>query len=439
MKDMYFDINAEENFNFSKIDEVYDFMLHNDIKPFINFGFKPRRIIKNIGDYEDVEIINSNNVNFKGIEQYNRLVKEFVKHCVRKYGSNEVKNWKFEFWWEQKLDDIKMDPLWMTLFEIFKNGIKTYSPQSQVGGFGFNIYDSNRRLEEYLKNWKQEVHPDFLTVYLYPYNKEKEFFGKGVHVNDPDFVKNELIAIRALLKKYNYPEDKLYITEWNSTVSDRDYLHDSCYMGAYILKNIIDSIDLAQSLTYYGNTDKMSEYFDSNRMLFGASGLISKDGIRKPSYYAFEFLNHIGNFLIEKGDNYLITSNENNNIFIVCHNYVNPNTEYYYNNKLIFYKSVNSLFQDTRLHLNFRINNIVDGNYKICRYVVNTETGSIMDEVIKAGGIENIDDEELEYLRTITVPKRFMEIVRVSNGILELQTDLTTNEIQLISIYHLIE
>ena len=38
----------------------------------------------------------------------------------------------------------------------------------------------------------------------------------------------------------------VYVTEWNLTISDRNYINDTCFKGAYVVKNIWTAIHCAR-------------------------------------------------------------------------------------------------------------------------------------------------------------------------------------------------
>ena len=71
------------------------------------------------------------------------------------------------------------------------------------------------------------------------------------------------------------------MTEWSSTLSNRNCLNDGCYKSAYIMKNLIQNYDEADAVAYWIATDIFAERIDSEDLLFGGCGLISRDGIRR--------------------------------------------------------------------------------------------------------------------------------------------------------------
>ena len=55
------------------------------------------------------------------------------------------------------------------------------------------------------------------------------FFVKSM---DEDYVADQVKKIKEILTKEKFIHKEIYITEWNGTLSDRNYVNDSCYKGA---------------------------------------------------------------------------------------------------------------------------------------------------------------------------------------------------------------
>lgn len=43
----------------------------------------------------------------------------------------------------------------------------------------------------------------------------------------------------------------VYVTEWNLTISDRNYINDTCFKGAYVVKNILDCYPLCEGMALF--------------------------------------------------------------------------------------------------------------------------------------------------------------------------------------------
>lgn len=119
-------------------------------------------------------------------------------------------------------------------------------------------------------------------------------------------------------------------SEWNLTISDHNFVNDTCFQGAYIVRNYIKLLGKVDGMAYFCGTDRTLEYYDTDGELFGGGGLLTKDGVMKPAAFAFEFLNRIYPYYIGKGENYLATADGHGAFSILCHNCKNLNYNYFY-------------------------------------------------------------------------------------------------------------
>jgi len=63
--------------------------------------------------------------------------------------------------------------------------------------------------------------------------------------------------------------------------------------------------------------------FDDNKdnnPISGLPGILSRKGIKKPSFYTFKFLKKLDHYFIYKDDHVLVTNDDVKYFEIVCHN-----------------------------------------------------------------------------------------------------------------------
>ncbi|NMB08054.1 MAG: AraC family transcriptional regulator, partial [Tissierellia bacterium] len=145
----------------------------------------------------------------------------------------------------------------------------------------------------------------------------------------------------------------------------------------------------------------------------GGFGLINKDGLKKPSYYAYYLLSKLGNEIIEQGEDYIITRS-GEDIQILAYNYA------YFDDLFLLGDTSHINHRERYLiyenkgirEMEFKINGIV-GDYKITNYKLNRESGSVFDTWIKMGMPENMSVEEIEYLKGKAKPEMAVEYVKL--------------------------
>lgn len=82
-------------------------------------------------------------------------------------------------------------------------------------------------------------------------------------------------------------------------------------------------------MALFQGSDRTSEYYDSHDMLYGGTGIITKDGILKPAGFAFDFLNRLLPYYIGKEENCILTTDGHGSYGILCHNAKKLNYNYY--------------------------------------------------------------------------------------------------------------
>lgn len=71
-------------------------------------------------------------------------------------------------------------------------------------------------------------------------------------------------------------------------------MHDSYHSAAYILQKLKQVGDAVQSMSYWVFTDIFEEAGPRFEAFHGGFGLMNTQGIKKPAYFAYQFLNQLG-------------------------------------------------------------------------------------------------------------------------------------------------
>ena len=438
MQDMYEEkISGDNKYNFSRIDRGLDFLVEHQLKPYIELAFKPTEvnytIDSSVGD-------RYNEIIFHDKDSYVEVMKEFASHIANRYGVDEIESWYFELWKDDRLNMLDANGWYFDCFEIGYCALKKISPKIKVGGAGFALGYDRYQYSTLIQNWKtRNVRPDFISVYSYSYlllQQDGVYFGK--RSLDNSFVKNQLELFKDVLKAEEFVPDELHITEWNFTISNRNCINDSCAQGAYIVKTCIESIGEADMMGYWHGSDLHTEYYDSGAVLYGDNGLLTRDGIKKPSFYAFHFLKFLKNGMLGKTDNALLTTDGRGVYTIACHNCKKFNYRYTMKDeKDIQVDDIDSLYEDTdSIHLKFQINNVENGDYVMRVFYVNEDNGSIQNIWKDMDYISNLSKGEVEYMRRSANPKVDMRRITVDDHVLRIDTKLKAHEIKVLDIHY---
>lgn len=422
-----------EQYNFSKMDTIFDFLINHGLKPYVELGFKPIRLLKNLDDFmvsEEREII------FKTTADYAEFLNQYLKHCVNRYGMEEVEAWYFEQWKDPRYKDLDV---YFRVFETAYSVIKSFSPNIKIGGAGLNR-DEGYLFTEIMEQWRnRNCYPDFISLYSYPYNQNQVNHNayNSYYSRNQNYMLNYADMAREVLHKNGFWNQELHISEWNFTVSNRSCLNDSVFKGAYVVKNLLDVYGKADIVGYWFGSDLFSEYYDTNRLLDGSGGLISKDGIRKPAFYGISFLNRLGTYLLGKNNNSIITTNLHDTYSILCHHYEHPNYKYFMKEENnIRISEISEFFDNDTVKMSFTINGVKNGFYSIKTRTVSEENGSILDEWVRMGLSDNLNSQDIDYLERICIPRITIKTSSISDNCIHLETILHTNEFKHIHIYY---
>ncbi len=98
---------------------------------------------------------------------------------------------------------------------------------------------------------------------------------------------------RAVIDASARPGLPIFITEWSASYSHRDPVHDHYFAAPFILEQLKHTESLG-AMSYWTFTDIFEEGGPPPRPFHGGFGLLTMQGIKKPSYFAYRFLGELG-------------------------------------------------------------------------------------------------------------------------------------------------
>jgi len=431
-----------KKYNFNRLDRILDFLIANQIKPLIEIANK-NKILSHSSTTKRHTAPSETNLYFsKELMAY--FFGELAAHLVERYGREEVSSWLFEFWMEENehsfyrrivfAEDIQRH---VELFTVVSSAMRKVLGNIKIGTGGFSLHYDRHCLGNIITALANaEERPDFLSFYAFPLAKPDEVVKLQKITINPDFIKERVTDIRDFIDNSQLRRLPLMITEWNITSFNHNIINDSVYKGAFIMKNIIDSKGSLDMMSYWMASDLYSDYFEDNIPLFGASGLLSKNGFTKPAYHALVFMNALRPIFFSKGSNHLVSGDGKGSWAIVCHNHKALNHYYYaVTEENVRYADLQLIMADNKpLRLNLMFEKCLNRSYRVKTYVVNQSHGSVQDEWVRMLEPERLDTEDIEYLEDVSSPNIKVQYIQPQNGQLQINTILDPNEIQLILV-----
>lgn len=447
--ELYLDIHSPDGQqNYSRLNAVTDFLVRNQLKPYIELGPKTRRVLRTT---TKVILRQTREDFFVNEDEMERFYRALFWHFIKRYGSWEVRTWYFEYWEEPISDDdagtlqyaqltVEHHQAYFRQFSSIAKALRSQLPDAHIGGAGFpvRIY-GEAAFSQILTQWKQaEQLPDFLSLSCFPYQQEKD---GGIYYekrsSDLSFVRYGIELAKNAAKLAAFPQIPIHVTEYNLTLSSRNALNDSCLKAAYLISNTIDCMNQAELLGHYLFSDFYTESKDTGAILFGGSGYLSKDGIPKPAFYAMEFLHMLYPSVQKMHKNYIITRNSRGSLRLVCHNLKKPNFNYYLSEEdALEIPNLPSILTDREfLTLKIKVSGIPDGSYIVKTNLLNSHHGSIQNKWLDMNQESDLTRKEMNYLRMSSHNDIFIRRYESRNGCLELEWEMEPNEIRYVHIY----
>lgn len=432
-------------YNFNRIDEVFDFLLSIGLRPLVQFSFMPSALAQNVN--KKTFWAGSITSEPRNLEKWCGLIEALTAHLIDRYSKQEVEQWLFSVWNEpgssNKMFGFKNDETFLKLYTSTYNTVKHVCPTLKFGGpSAFSTFGKNEDwLFRFLNSAKEcNALPDFLDVHYYDIDLSEIANNKNdswdILLLSP--VENSFSLFLKRLKQRLYDDGftniPVYIIEWNSTVSHRDPLNDTCFKSSYIVKNIIDNYDEFDGLGYWLLSDYHNEFLQNPLTFHGGLGLFSVNSLKKPSFFAFEMLAKLGNRLIDKGDGYIITE-QNGKYIMLLNNYSHYSAAYAKEPGVnTQYTDRNKVFPDkANISMSFCLP-FIQKPCMITETKLNRHNGSVYDNFVKMSGLEPLSAEDIEYLKSVSIPKRTKHVHSPDNNGLLISASLEPHELRLIEI-----
>ena len=320
-------VNGKTVYDWSKIDQLYDAFLKMGIRPFVELGFSPEAMATS----KQTIFYWKGNTSHPELKAWSALVDAFVRHARARYGAGEVRRWYFEVWNEPNLDGFWEKADQAAYFELYAasaRAIKAIDPALRVGG---PATAGAAWVPEFLDYAAQRGLPvDFVATHTY--GVDGGFLDENGHDDNklstnPDAVTADVRKVRQQIAASRFPHIPLYFTEWSASYNPRDPVHDSYISAAYILTKLRAARTMAQGMSYWTYSDLFEEAGPPPTPFHGGFGLINREGVRKPAFFAYKYLNQLHGREIASGDDQSLAATEGKRTGILFWDWQQPKQE----------------------------------------------------------------------------------------------------------------
>lgn len=422
------DNNGNPIYNWVYVDEIFDFFQRINLKPFIELGFMPEALASKS---QHAFLWNANVSYPKSLKKWTDLVCAFINHCVDRYGIKEVKTWYFQIWNAPDLPEVFWFESKEKFFNFFKStyaAIKNIYKDIKIGPPSLLPLNKFQWLNDFLKFCQSNfIELDFIACNIYAYTDPKntslplQLFNRPnefLALNAENFLMDSILEAKELLKKYSVTSP-IFVTEWNLSPYTNDYNRDTCFLSSYITYNIVNNIDNIPILTFWSLSDIIEEGLTESKLFHGGLGLLTYSRLKKPSYNAFSLLSKLGDDIVERGTDYIVTS-KGNNYQILLYNFVYFDELFMSGDKsLLDYHNRYNIFKNSNINKDINlILSLPGGYYRIKRWNLNRNSGSTFDAWQSMGAPEQIQSDVYDYLKSKEIPEIKISTEDVTNELI---------------------
>jgi xylan 1,4-beta-xylosidase len=398
-------------YNFAYVDQIYDGLLKNGVRPFVEISFMPKKLAFN-PDALHPFWYKPNVSPPKSMEAWDDLMTHFAQHLVDRYGIDEVSQWYFEVWNEPNIDFWDGIPRMQSYFDLYAHtarALKAVNQRLRVGG---PATAAASWVPDFLKYAAANHVPvDFVSTHGYADDTVENLFGTNEDIPMDERVCRAVAKVRGEIRSSAMPSLPLMWTEWN--VQGMHESRDTIFVGPAVANTIRQCDGMVDMLSFWTFSDVFEEGGPIPKPFEGQFGLRAKGGINKPSYYGYELLHQLGNRRLPSPSKDIIaTKAADGKIIVAAWNLVDPDQQ-----------------GTTRtMELTFRG---IPPDAKIALQRVDSDHGNVLPRYAAMGSPLDPTPDQVEQLnRETALPAP--ETSALKNGGLELQ--LTPNALILITV-----
>jgi xylan 1,4-beta-xylosidase len=290
---VYDEVDGNSVYNFSYIDQIYDGLLQNGVRPFVELSFMPKKLAsKEVYQAFWYRPIISPP---KDYAKWNDLITHLAQHLIDRYGIGEVSHWYFEVWNEPNLDFWAGDPRQSTYFELYDNTARTLKkvdPRLRIGG---PATAQAAWADAFLAHVAQnQVPADFVSTHVYANDTAKDVFGTDENIPRTQMVCRAVRKVHDQVKASARPNLPLIFSEYNASYKNETDVTDAPFMGPWLADTIRQCDGLVDNLAFWTFSDVFEEQGVVKEPFYGGYGVIAEENLPKPSFNAFKLLHQLG-------------------------------------------------------------------------------------------------------------------------------------------------
>ena len=311
-------------YNFSYVDQIYDGLLANGVRPFVEISFMPRKLAsrKTVQGFSYHPFVAPP----RDYARWDALITNFAAHLIARYGIDEVAQWYFEVWNEPNLDfwsGVPAQATYWTLYDHTARALKQVNSRLRVGGPATAQAAWVSALIRHTSD--AQVPLDFVSTHVYANDTARDVLGTHQDIPRADMVCRAAQKVHDEVVASARPNIPIIWSEYNASYSNDPKITDSVFMGPWLADTLRRCDGLTDMMSYWTFSDVFEEQGVVRRPFYGGYGLIAAGGIPKPAFNAFKLLHELGEErFATDSEHALVTRRTDGSFVIALWNYISP-------------------------------------------------------------------------------------------------------------------
>ncbi|HZX28334.1 MAG TPA: beta-xylosidase, partial [Telluria sp.] len=340
-----------------------------------------------------------------------------------------------EVWNEPNLDgfwEAADQNAYFALYDLTARTIKAVDPQLRVGG---PSTAGAAWVPEFLNHVAQSgAGVDFVTTHTYGVSGGfLDEMGKEDTklAPSPDAIVGDVRNVREQIAASKFPYLPLYFTEWSTSYTPRDLVHDSYISGAYILSKLKGTQGLVQGMSYWVYSDLFEEPGPPDKPFHGGFGLLTREGIRKPAYFAYKYLHALSGNAIPVQDAQVLAATDGDRITAVAWDFQQPVQPV--SNRSFFGRLVPA---HAAAPLALRLRHLRPGDYRLTVRRTGYRANDAYSAYIDMGAPKDLNPAQLAQLQQLTrdLPEQARTVHVGRSGQADIRLPMHSNDVVLVTL-----
>jgi xylan 1,4-beta-xylosidase len=394
------DKSGRPEYNWQYIDQLYDFLQSIGMKPFVELSFMPSALASGS---RTIFWWKGNVTPPKDYKKWGDFIRAFTVHLTERYGEDEVKTWYFEVWNEPNLGGFfaGKQPDYFRLYDVTARAIKSVSPAYRVGG---PATAGCGWISEFIGFCATNPAPvDFVSTHTYAVDQgflDESGQTGTVLSSNPRAIYGEMMDTRRKIGGSALPNLELHFTEWSASYTPTDPIHDSYHSAAFILDKIKGAGDAVNSMSYWVFSDIFEEAGPRFTPFHGGFGLVNYQGINKPAYYAYQFLNRLGETELQTSDTASwVCADKSGGIQALVWDFTLPHPRPTVNDQ-VFYKQ--DLPSQPKSSVTLALSGVPAGQYTMAVYRVGYRANDAYAAYMDLGSPAQLSKPQVAYIKSMS-------------------------------------